>query len=164
MWSSVGSAGVVDSSDVGKIVFIGSIAQLGVGILPPVAETSVSAPIDERVGIPIPKETATIRYPVQQEELGDDVVRLLVVRYRDGNGSVTVQLIQVSAETGVETTLISLESGVGFPRSNNFHNEISQGTFATDFVQNAYYVAVTLTRPSILIGIPPAIQLMQIRT
>jgi hypothetical protein len=48
MWSSVGSVGIVDSSDVGKVVFIGSIAQLGVGILPPLAEASVSPPIEER--------------------------------------------------------------------------------------------------------------------
>ena len=167
MWSSVGSVGVVDSSDVGKVVFLGSIAQLGVSILPPVAETSVSAPIEERfgIGIPIPKVTATIRYPVHEADLGNFGPSLwdLTVRYRDGNGSVTVQLIQVSVDTGVETPLITLQSGAPFPRSNNFHDEISTGVaFGTDFLNDAYYVAVTLTGPAMILGIPPAIQLMKI--
>lgn len=86
----------------------------------------------------------------------------LTVRYRDGNGSVTVHLIQVAVDTGVETAVVTLQSGVGFNRSNSFHNEISQGTFGTDFERNAYYVAVTLTAPTIELGVAPAIQLMQI--
>jgi hypothetical protein len=163
MWSSVGSVGIVDSSDVGKVVFIGSIAQLGVGILPPLAEASVIPPIEERFRIPIATTTATIRYPVQEADLPDQTPNL-VVRYRDGAGSVTVQLIQVSVVTGMETPLIGLQSGVGYPRSNNFHNEISQFAFVTDFQQNVYYVAVTLTGPTVVLGIPPAIQLMQLKS
>jgi hypothetical protein len=50
------------------------------------------------------------------------------------------------------------------PRSNNFHDEISQFAFATDFQQNVYYVAVTMTGPAMILGIPPAIQLMQLKS
>jgi hypothetical protein len=86
----------------------------------------------------------------------------LTVRYRNGNGSVVVQLMQVALATGVETLCVTLQSGVGRNRSNSFHDELSQETFRTDFRNNAYYVAVTLTGPAFEIGIPPAIQLMQI--
>ena len=81
----------------------GSIAQLGVGIGGTAG--SASARIEERIGIPIPTETATLRYPVHEADLGDQTpgVSDLTVRYRDGNGSVIVHLIQVAVDTGVET-------------------------------------------------------------
>ena len=69
MWSSVGSVGVANSSDLNKVVFIGSIAQLGVGIGGTAG--SASARIEERIGIPIPTETATLRYPEHEADLGD---------------------------------------------------------------------------------------------
>ena len=140
MWSSVGSVGVANSADLNKVVLIGSIAQLGVGIGGTAG--SASARIEERIGIPIPTETATLRYPVHEADLGEHATGLwdLTVHYRDGNGSVTVQLVQVAAETGMETAVVTLQSGAGFNRSNSFHDEISQGTFGTDFENNAYYV------------------------
>jgi hypothetical protein len=158
-------------SDTGKVVFIGSIAQLGIGIVGPVPSAAArieepvqgAARIEERIGFPT--VMATIRYPVQQADLGGSGapgVWDLTVRYRDRNGSVTVQLIQVVVDTGAEHAVVILQGGVGYNRSNNFHNEISQGTFGVDFEKNAYYVAVTLTGPALEIGTPPAIQLMQI--
>ena len=172
MWSSVGSVGVVNNADTGKVVLIGSIAQLGVGIVGPVQAVGARISrkgskkgIEERIGIGVPTVTATIRYPVQEADLGNQAPGVwdLTVRYRDGNGSVTVQLIQVAVGTGEEKAVVILQSGVGYNRSNNFHNEISQGTFGVDFERNAYYVAVTLTGPAaIILGTPPAIQLMQI--
>lgn len=166
MWSSVGSVGVMNSSDASKVFFAGSIAQLGIGIVGPLPSPAaqIEEPrIEERL-IGLPTTTATLRYQVQEADLGDSGpgVWNLTARYRDGNGNVVIQLMQVSLATGVETLCVTLQSGVGYNRSNNFHNEISQGTFRTDFRSNAYYVAVTLTGPAFEIGIPPAIQLMQI--
>jgi hypothetical protein len=160
MWSSAGSSGVANSSDLSKIVFAGSIAQLGIGIGG--IAGSASAHIEVTIGLP--KETATLRYPVHQADLGDGAPAVwnLTVRYRDGNGSVTIQLIQVAVATGNETVVVVLQSGVGYNRSNSFHNEISQGTFGTNFDGNVYYVAVTMTAPIIELGVAPAIQLMQI--
>jgi hypothetical protein len=162
MWSSVGSTGVANSADLNKIVFIGSIAQLGVGIAGTAG--SASARIEERIGIVVPTETATLRYPVREQDLGDQAPGVwdLTVRYRDGNGSVTVQLIEVALETGIEKMVAIFQSGVGYNRSNSFHNQLGQATFGTDFERNAYYVAVVLTAPSIELGVAPAIQLMQI--
>ena len=165
MWSSVGSVGVLNSSDGGKVLFTGSIAQLGIGIIGPLPSAGAlieERRIEERIGVPT--VTATLRYPVQEADLGDNSSGRVEpnVRYRDGNGSVVVQLIQVAVATGAEKLCVTLQSGVGYNRSNNFHNELSQGTFGTDFRSNAYYVAVTLTGPAFEIGIPPAIQLMQI--
>jgi hypothetical protein len=162
MWSSVGSVGIANSADLNKVVFIGSIAHLGVGIGG--SAGSASARIEEGIGIPIPTETATLRYPVHEVDLGDHTPGVwdLTARYRDGNGSVTVQLIQVAADTGMETAVVTLQSGAGFNRSNSFHDEISQGTFGTNFEENAYYVAVTLAAPIIELGVAPGVQLMQI--
>jgi hypothetical protein len=162
MWSSVGSAGAVNTADIGKVVFINSVAQLGPGG-PIVVNEPASARVAER--IKRPTASAVIRYPVQESDLENQKVGVwnLNVRYRDGNGSVVVQLIEVNIATGVEKLMVELQSGVGYPRSNDFHNEISQGTFGTDFNTNVYYMVVTLSAPeTIEVETPPAIQLMTI--
>src|SRR5215831_14888106 len=107
MWSSVGSVGVMNSSDASKVFFAGSIAQLGIGIVGPLPSSAaqVEEPrIEERL-VGFPTTTATLRYQVQEADLGDSGpgVWNLTARYRDGNGSVVIQLMQVSLATGVET-------------------------------------------------------------
>lgn len=161
MWSSVGSVGTVSNADAGKVAFAGAVAQLGVGIDGANTE-AVTAPVGGGVGVP--PLSATIRYPVHEADLGNQAPGLwnLTVRYRDGSGNVTVRLMQVAVETGVETAVVILQSGVGFNRSDSFHNEISQGTFGVDFERNVYYVAAVLTGSSFAVGVAPAIQLIQI--
>jgi hypothetical protein len=118
MWSSVGSVGIVNTADIGKVVFIGAIAQLGFGIVG--SAGPITAHLAERVRVPVPTETATIRYPVQAADFGVQAagVSNLTVRYRDGNGSITVQLMQVAVETGLEEPIVTFQSGGVFPRSN----------------------------------------------
>jgi hypothetical protein len=56
LWSSVGSAGIVDPADIGKVVFAGPVAQMpGVVLAPP--QTAATA------AVPSPTK-AVIRYPV----------------------------------------------------------------------------------------------------
>jgi hypothetical protein len=164
MWSSVASAGAVNTADIGKVVFINSVAQLGPGGA--IVNESVTARMAER--ITRPTVSAVIRYPVHESDLGNQAIGQwnLNVRYRDGNGSVNVQLIEVTMATGAEKPVVVLQSGAsgGFNRSDAFHNEISQGAFGPNFSANVYYVVVTLSAlETIEIGTtPPAIQLMQI--
>jgi hypothetical protein len=151
----------VNTADIGKVVFLDSVVQLGPG------GTIINEPVSARVAerITRPTVSAVIRYPVQESDLGNQAVGVwdLNVRYRDGNGSVNVQLIEVTMLTGAEKSVAVLQSGSGFNRSDNFHNEISQATFGLDFSAHVYYVVVTLSAPeTIEIGTPPAIQLMQI--
>lgn len=164
MWSSVASAGAVNTADIGKVVFLNSVAQLGPGGTVINEPVSASARVAQRIARPT--VSAAIRYPVQESDLGNQAAGVwdLNVRYRDGNGSVNVQLIQVTVPTGVEKTMVALQSGSGFNRSDNFHKEVSQGTFGLDFSAHVYYVVVTLSAPeTIEIATPPAIQLMQIK-
>jgi hypothetical protein len=56
LWSCVGSAGIVDTGDIGKVVFAGSVAQLpGVVLQPPQPGTSA---------VVHPQTKAIIRYSV----------------------------------------------------------------------------------------------------
>lgn len=161
MWSSVASAGAVDTADIGKIVFAKSVAQLGEG--GGVVNRPVGAGVAERLALPT--ISAAIRYPVRESDLGSQAVGVwgLTVRYRDGDGGVNVQVIEVAMVNGAEKLLVQLQSGVGYNRSNEFHMENTQGTFGLDFRANVYYVLVTLSASeTIRIGTPPAVQLMQI--
>jgi len=162
MWSSVGSAGMVNTADISKVTFLGSVAQLGVIGNIGTEPIETAHKLERR---PIrPTQTATIRYPVQEPDLGDQRPGVwdMTVRYRDGDGQITISLMQVNLATGTESLLVTLESGDGYNRSNNFHDEISQGTFGLTFSENVYYVVVTMTGPAEFISVPPAIQLMQI--
>ena len=74
MWSSVGSVGVLNSSDAGKVLFTGSRSRNWVlGLLGPnhrQPRRSKEPRIEERM-IGFPTVAATLRYPVQEVDLGD---------------------------------------------------------------------------------------------
>lgn len=153
---------MVNTADISKVTFLGSVAQLGVIGNIGTEPIETAHKLERR---PIrPTQTATIRYPVQEPDLGDQRPGVwdMTVRYRDGDGQITISLMQVNLATGTESLLVTLESGDGYNRSNNFHDEISQGTFGLTFSENVYYVVVTMTGPAEFISVPPAIQLMQI--
>lgn len=111
-----------------------------------------------------PKVTARIRYPVQQAGLGNQNkgVWQLNVRLRDGDGDVLIELIRVIIATGDEHKIFIMESGVGFNRSETFHNIKGLAEFALDFNANVYYVVVTLSGVRNPLWTPPAVQLMKL--
>lgn len=79
-----------------------------------------------------------------------------------GSRQIADHLIEVTMLTGAEKLMVALQSGVGYNRSDDFHNEIAQRTFGLDFSAHVYYVVATLSAPeTIEIGTPPAIQMMQ---
>jgi hypothetical protein len=113
-----------------------------------------------------PQISAVLRYPVSQADLTsfNRGVADIQVRYRDGAGTVLVNLIQVSLTTGEETALLGLDSRDYTPQ-NDFHVQFSPNTQfpGVDFQNNAYYVALTLTGPGgPVVTTQPAVHIMQI--
>jgi hypothetical protein len=175
---SVGSVGAVDPRDVGKVVFAGSIAQLGFGIggLEPLVAASAAARV-----IALPEVTATIRYGVPPEgvigkELRDVALQL---RYRDGNGRVVATLIEVAVPAAApgepgnvaERALLQFDSAdpsyggsSGSFRTHAAQVPLSSGlaSHVLDFDQNVYYISLTLTGPEVVIGHPPAVAAIEI--
>jgi hypothetical protein len=166
LWSCVGSAGVVNLPDVGKILFNQSIAQLGPASPVVVHQVEPSA-------LPTQTITAIIRYGVvpvggvyipPMSFLGT----ALKLRYRGGDGHVLAKLKQVNIQTGVETPpIVTFDSGSPLPASNDFQTQNSPANAVElDFMANAYYVELTLslTEPRIARppNYPPAVSVIQL--
>ena len=173
LWSTVGSAGMVNVSDLSKIVFTNSIAQLGPSGPSSVNPETKTAATATRIIIGTP-EQAVIRYPVTPVDgvFPPTPGYTLLLRSRPGDGYIIAKLIQVVIDTGVETALITwdsrfLASEVSFAPSDwivtNFP-EVSDGT-VLDFVNNAYYIELTLAavenaiRP---LTYPPAVSVIEL--
>jgi hypothetical protein len=171
---TVASTGVINSPDTSKVVIVGSVVQLGVGIggvEPEVAEAAI--PVH-----PIPQLTsATLRYDVAPEGIdGNQLGGLgLQVRYRDGSGHVVATLIEVDAPfpatadsgTVTERTLLQFDSAspaFGGPAAS-FRTRMA--TLATaspffdhemDFGSHAYYITLVLIGPAVAVAAhPPAV-------
>jgi len=149
IWSCVGSAGVVNPPDLGKVIFNGSIVQL-VG-LPGTSE--VSGPATEAI-IDGQTVTATIRYGVVAVEglyaaYYNQHSFALSLRYRTGPGYVVAKFIQVTLNDGLESPLLTFDSRsiIGLS-GNEFQLEYSNWQLVlVDFTTYAYYVELTLTGP-----------------
>lgn len=168
MWSSVGSVGMVDVGDISKVVFGGSVAQLGHGVGGIVVNHGVVARV-----ISLPQTTATIRYAVTAEGFQGTELGLwrLQMRYRTGIGRVSATLIEVDLGAAVvppvtgpvvETSLLTVESSISSgDQFVTYYVTATPGSDQSrhilDFNRHAYYVVVTLSGEEILVGSPPAI-------
>jgi len=177
MWSTVGSTGTVDLADVGKVIFAGSVVQLpGVtsgGVLSAQRKSGAASP--EAVGFPL--TTARIRYDVTPDAGVNKFLLILKLLYRGGAGQVVAKLVQVAIpQVGVtevpepavtETTLLTFDSAAELPSGEFQAREVAfspTDTGKLDFVNNAYYVELSLTAregPVVLIN-PPAVATIQI--
>ena len=172
-WTCVGSAGVVNLPDIGKIIFNNSIAQLGPAssvVVGPPAESAADAKL-----LRTQTTTAVIRYNVVavdgvylvHDPSAPPFVQVLRLRYRDGAGHVSAKLIQVNLEFGTELTQFQFDSGFNNPVSNDFQIGTSDPKgLELDFLDNAYYVELTLTLTEPLLterppAFPPAVSLIQ---
>ena len=166
VWTTVGSAGTLNSTDFAKVSLYQSIIQLGIDILPPLP-VAASHPLGE-LGRPFPTEQAVVRYNVTpvdglffQQVAGLPFHYGLRIRYL---GQVTARLVEVDLATGTETELVLFKS-TDFPASAQFQ---VQTAFAQhfegvlDFVKNGYYVEATLVAPRIVAGHAAAISLIKI--
>lgn len=175
---TVGSAGIVDPSDSGKVVCAGPVAQLGIGVSglePPVAGTEGAL----AARVTLPQTMATIRYPVPAEgpALSSALGLLgLVLRYRSGTGRVVATLLEVPVlydelgdpGTVTERVLLQFDSASAAP-SAAFRTVIARLPRASglygyllQFGPNVYYVDLTLTGSAIVAGQPPAVAAIEI--
>ena len=171
-WTTVGSAGTLDESSVGRVVFDHGIVQMG-SLLG--GTTSKSA---KRRALIVPQtHSAVIRYNVTPVDGffvprrctpdGSLDVRLRLRYLAAGPGArVIAKLVELDLATGREKTLLTFDSGApNLPRSDNYQvqsNFVCGRPWNYDFENKAYYVEAALTT-GIFAGFSAAgIQMIQI--
>jgi hypothetical protein len=168
-WTTVGSAGMLNQTDLAKVFLHQSIIQLGVdGPLPPQAAAARQfAAAAVRVSPLGPVNQAVVRYnvaPVESLRSTDDdepVYYSLQLRYR---GQVSAGLMEVDRHTGAERQLALFDSHK-FAAAADFQLQqepIDHTPPVFDFIEKAYYVEAVLTAPLVVIGHPAAISIVKI--
>jgi hypothetical protein len=170
VWTTVGSAGVLNPADLAKVTLHQSIIQLGTEIIAqPQTAATPNAAISSNLLHP-PTIQAVARYNVTSVDglfnpgmtphsLGFKYVLKLRCR-----GQVSANLIEVNTETGIEHTRISFSSDnkPGFEVQSAIENSGRESSVPFDFTKNAYYVEATLTASALVLGHPAAISIIQI--
>jgi len=163
-WTTVGSAGILNQTDLAKVTLHQSIIQLGTELLPPPSTVAVAdAPAVHLVHLPTMQ--AVVRYNVTSTaglfNTGSFAYRLQL-RCR---GQISAKLIEVDLASGMEKTRIQFNSN----NHTAFEDQVafeSAGdpprSVPFDFNKKAYYVEATLTAPAVAIGHPAAISIIQI--
>ncbi len=154
VWTTVGSAGTLDQTDLAKVHLFQSIVQLGVDFGSTQGGTVTAHAI-------FPTTQAVVRYNVTPVAglfyIEKNFKYQLRLRFR---GHVTARLMQVPIEGSEETPLIQ------FDKSSNGFTVIAvssdKDSLPLDFVNNGYYVEATLFTSAIVIGHPSAISVIQL--
>jgi hypothetical protein len=169
IWTTVGSAGILDHVDLAKVSLHQSIIQLGVAIAPPAAQAAAAPSAAAQLSPGFRTMQAVARYnitPVDglffQQVPSSPFHYGLQLRYL---GQVTAKLKEVDLATGSEKDLVLFDSTTFLPISPFFQ---VKKAFATqfegilDFVKKAYYVEATLVAPALVVGHPAAISIIQV--
>lgn len=156
IWTTVGSAGTIDETDVGKVFFDLSKVQMG--------SVPVNQPLSKKNALIVQRPiSAVIRYNVTPVDglffpttpgcqpgtgISCQGVRLLL-RYLSTGGSsqVIAKLIEVDLANGAETTRLTFKSS-DFAASSNYQVQANTDCgprWKFDFTRKAYYVEATLT-------------------
>src|SRR5262249_41922389 len=166
IWTTVGSAGTLNLTDLAKVTLHGSIIQVGIDLLPPPPATAARA--FNPVGLPTIQ--AVVRYHVTPAD-GLFFVQPASNKFHYGLelrylGHVTAVLREVDLHTGNDPVQgLVLFDSTKFAASPSFKVETA---FATqfegvlDFVNKAYYVEATLVAPALAAGHPAAISIIKI--
>lgn len=170
IWTTVGSDGTVDETDVSKVFFEGGKVQMG----RPLGGTLPTS--KQKKSIINQTQTAVIRYnvtpvdglftPPCKTETGRDCTgRQLRLRYLATSGArVVARLIEVDMATGVETPRITFDSR-SFAAANNYQvqsAEVCAPAWRFDFTRKAYYIEATLTGNLFIGTIAAGIQIIKI--
>jgi hypothetical protein len=172
IWTTVGSVGTIDETDVSKVFLDHGMVQMGhVVVTHPVA--------GKRADLVQNTQSAVIRYNVtpvdglltitqQQPCTGACSAYKLTLRYlaTGANAHVVANLIEVDMATGAEAARLTFNRGL--PSANGYHvqsGDLSCGPgFLFDFKRKAYYIEATLTGNSLTVGSAAGIQMIKIET
>jgi hypothetical protein len=168
IWTTVGSAGILNQADLAKVTLHDSIIQLGVDIAPPQA-AAAARPLGQR-GLASPTMQAVACYNVTpvdglffEHVASAPFFYHLQLRYL---GHVTAKLMEVDLDTGSETSRVLFDStspdfsASPFFQVNTAIEKEPKGVF--DFVKKAYYVQATLVAPALVVGHPAAISIIKV--
>ena len=177
VWSTVGSVGVASAADQSKLLLFNSVVQLGPGTGIVVGGASARGGFStssSQAGSELRTfgtlETAIIRYGV---DVSRDAlvggVNGMRIRYRDGDGFITAQLIAVDFHTGVESPLLGFDSRSFGPPKDSFQTRLAitaeGGPVVVSGVNVAFYIELTLAvfqRVAVLVPFPPAVSAMEL--
>lgn len=176
IWTTIGSAGMVDEADVSKVFFDFSKVQMGRtlgGSSPTVKKSTQKSAVIQQT------QTAVIRYnvtpvdglftPVSRTcDPGANTARQLTLRYLATSGArVIAKLIEVDLAAGAETDRLVFDSRL-FGTSDNYQRQSSNQCGANwrfDFESKAYYIeAKLITSGSIINTSAAGIQMIKIET
>ncbi len=166
MWTTVGSAGTVDETDVNKVFFDRSSVQMGHVLANPLPGKK-SALISGQT------QSAVIRYNITAVsgllvQCGNFPCQAFIMNSRflaAGGGRVVLKLIEVDQATGSEITRLILNSGPADRNSYQFKQVKTCGEFHQapfNFVTKAYYIEATLTTAGITTGSAAGIQMIKL--
>jgi hypothetical protein len=175
IWTTVGSAGILDQTDLAKVSLHQSIIQLGIDIIPPPAQKAARKRAGHPTGRltrPFPTLQAVARYNVTPvdglffEHVPSNPFHYgLRLRYL---GHVTARLIEVDLQTGSEKDVIFFDS-TKFQASPFFQVKTASAADpptlfggVLDFVKKAYYIEATLVAPAVVVGNPAAISIIKV--
>jgi hypothetical protein len=137
-WTTVGSTGIVDDSDVSNVA-------RGVFAIDIAGGAPNSTTIDIRYNVVAVDDMAN--FPGPGGGLGDPFLQI-TVRFKDNgsNAQVLVRLKEISLSNGTTTTLSTLDSN-DFSSSANFQTQVEDDyEGGLDFDNNAYVLDVDLIR------------------
>jgi hypothetical protein len=172
-WTTIGSAGTVDETDVNKVFFDRSIVQMGHVLITPSASS-----IKKRGVVSQQTLSAVVRYnltPVNAffvqciENFPCPAIGMSLRYLAVDGGKVVAKLIEVDFDTGTESTLLTFNSSL-FSASNSYHTKGVHrcGTFHKppfDFQKKGYYIEATLTaRAAVAVGSAAGIQMIKVTT
>lgn len=158
IWTTVGSAGTLSSTDLAKVTLNNAVIALGHDVVPPAAGAA------DEPSVVFPQDHAVVRYnitPVDGLFPSSPFHYALQVTYR---GAIRARLVQFDLSTGAETDLLHFDSA-SFPPAHSFVTNGGTTTFESsvmDFVNYAYYVEATLTASAIVVGNPAEIAVVKV--
>lgn len=170
VWTTVGSAGTLDETSIGKVFFEHGAVQMGRPVADPL-------PAVQSAVIPPQIQSAVIRYNVTpvdglftlkaQPCSASCPAYKLTLRCLDtgDHAQVVASLVEIDLETGAETVRLTFKS---VPTSNQYQVQSGPNncgpTFNFDFKRKAYYIEAILTASRIVAGSAAGIQIIKIET
>jgi hypothetical protein len=160
IWTTVGSAGTLNATDLAKVGLGKSVITLGHSI-GPIEDSAVEEP-----SVGFPTTSAMVRYnitPVAGLFLSGPFHYVLQFTYK---GRVQARLGQFNVLTGEDTDVLHFDSA-SFPSPPADKFATNGGTTSNestvlDFVNCAYYVEATMTASAVAIGNPAEIAAVKV--